>query len=123
MARYEGRDIEISTDINIPKTIYKKIGEAVDLDIEGLGVRPFRELLQNADDARATTLTMRFDKDMLLVHNDGYTIEHRFVEAMSKGVTSRAFATFTSAPAPIRYVAVSRSSQCAAQCRAVAPSA
>jgi len=88
MARYEGRDIEISTDINIPKTIYKKIGEAVDLDIEGLGVRPFRELLQNADDARATTLTMRFDKDMLLVHNDGYTIEHRFVEAMSKMLDS-----------------------------------
>ncbi len=84
MEKRDGSDIDETTGMSIPKFIYEKIGKAVDTDIESRGLRPFRELMQNCDDARATTMTLRFDKDRLYVHNDGFTIENRFVKAISR---------------------------------------
>ena len=77
-------DLDITTSSDIPNQIYEKISSGVDVSIEKPGLRPFREILQNSDDARATSLTFRFDKDRLYVHNDGWTIEQEFVTNISK---------------------------------------
>ena len=80
-----GDDIEdATTGMDIPTMILNKISSGVDRDIEKPGLRPFRELLQNSDDARATSMTLRFDKDRLYLHNDGWTIEEEFVKNISQ---------------------------------------
>ncbi len=78
-----GEDIDVSTTTDVPRTILNKITSGVDPSIEKPGLRPFRELLQNSDDAQATTMTLRFDKDRLILHNDGFTIERKFVEHLA----------------------------------------
>ena len=63
--------------------IINKIKSGDDADIENCGLRPIRELLQNADDAGATQLVFRFDKDRLWVQNNGLTMEDRYLSALS----------------------------------------
>ena len=79
-----GDDINVKTGIDIPSMILDKISTGVDKSIETPGLRPFRELLQNSDDARASSMTIRFDKDRMYLHNDGWTIEEEFVYNISK---------------------------------------
>jgi len=79
-----GSDLHIRTGTDLPNMILEKIGSGVDVDIEKPGLRPFRELLQNSDDAKSTTMTIRFDKDRMYLHNDGFTVDEEFVENISK---------------------------------------
>ena len=47
----KGDDIRIRTGFDLPNFIFDKIAKGVDEAIEKPGLRPFRELLQNSDDA------------------------------------------------------------------------
>ena len=67
------------TTNDIAQLIYNKISAGVSKKTEIPGLRPFRELIQNADDAKSTCMSFRFDRDMLLVHNDGFTMEEEFL--------------------------------------------
>ena len=73
-------DWQGATSNDIAQLIYGKIAAGVSTKVEVPGLRPFRELLQNADDAKSTCLSFRFDSDKLIVHNDGFTMEEEFLQ-------------------------------------------
>ena len=75
-------DIDIETSIEYINQIIEKIKSGDDADIENCGFRPIRELLQNADDAQATSMVFRFDKDRLWVYNNGASMKEEYLNAL-----------------------------------------
>ena len=71
------------TSIDYRNQIIEKIKSGDDADIENCGLRPFRELLQNADDAAASFMSVRFDSDRLWVYNNGMSMKEDFLDALS----------------------------------------
>jgi len=76
-------DVDIETSIEYINQIIEKIKSGDDADVENCGLRPIRELLQNADDAQATFMVFRFDKDRLWVYNNGASMKMDYLQALS----------------------------------------
>jgi hypothetical protein len=74
---------EIDTSIDYINQIIEKIKSGDDADIENSGRRPIRELLQNSDDAEASLLVLRFDKDRLWLYNNGRSMKEDYLRALS----------------------------------------
>ena len=75
--------IKITTSINYINQIMEKIKSGDDADVENSGRRPIRELLQNSDDAESSLLVLRFDKDRLWLYNDGFSMQEKYLSALS----------------------------------------
>jgi len=75
--------IKITTSINYINQIMEKIKSGDDADVENSGRRPIRELLQNSDDAESSFLVLRFDKDRLWLYNDGFSMQEKYLSALS----------------------------------------
>lgn len=70
-------NIEFEEDIWIDVDIEGEILGVIDAgagSTENIGLRPLRELIQNADDAQSDRIAIRFDSDAMTFWNDGLTL-------------------------------------------------